>query len=182
MGGTLHDAIHAENIARTFEATPEQLLERVRKFTARALTDPPLLRNYRVEDMFMRKLAAVLLIVVAFASYADKQKASKSKDKRFEAIAVQASSVTGSYRGPAESYGLVLELAQNGTLRGNYVEMGRVAVLNNIALNGSEFTARASFDDGSSRTITGSFANRVSERNDARSACGCAKCRSKDSA
>jgi len=31
MGGTLHDAIHAENIARTFEATPEQLLERVRK-------------------------------------------------------------------------------------------------------------------------------------------------------
>jgi hypothetical protein len=34
MGGTLHDAIHAENIAKTFEATPEQLLERVRKFTA----------------------------------------------------------------------------------------------------------------------------------------------------
>ncbi|HEV7242239.1 MAG TPA: hypothetical protein VGQ36_23615 [Thermoanaerobaculia bacterium] len=109
----------------------------------------------------MRKVAAVLLVVVAFASYAEKQKAAKSKDKRFEAIAVQASSVTGSYRGPAESYGLVLELAPNGTLRGNYVEMGRVAVLNNIALNGSEFTARASFDDGSSRTITGSFANRV---------------------
>lgn len=108
----------------------------------------------------MRKLAAVLLIFVAFASYADKQKA-KSKDKRFEAIAVQASSVTGSYRGPAESYGLVLELSQDGSLRGNYVEMGRVAVLNNIALNGSEFTARASFDDGSSRTITGEFANRI---------------------
>lgn len=31
MGGTLHDAIHAPNIARTFEATPEQLLERIRK-------------------------------------------------------------------------------------------------------------------------------------------------------
>ena len=108
----------------------------------------------------MRKLAAVLLIFVAFASYADKQK-SKSKDKRFEAIAVQASSVTGSYRGPAESYGLVLELSKDGSLRGNYVEMGRVAVLNNIALNGSEFTARASFDDGSSRTITGEFANRI---------------------
>jgi hypothetical protein len=30
MGGTLHDAIHAPNIARTFEATPEQLLARVR--------------------------------------------------------------------------------------------------------------------------------------------------------
>lgn len=30
MGGTLHDAIHAPNIARTFEATPEQLLERLR--------------------------------------------------------------------------------------------------------------------------------------------------------
>ena len=109
----------------------------------------------------MRKLAAVLLIAVAFASYTDKQKAVKSKDKSFEAIAVQASSVTGSYRGPAESYGLVLELAPNGTLRGNYVEMGRVAVLNKIVLNGSEFTARASFDDGSSRTISGSFANRV---------------------
>jgi hypothetical protein len=34
MGGTLHDAIYAENVARTFEATPEQLLERVRKFRA----------------------------------------------------------------------------------------------------------------------------------------------------
>lgn len=31
MSGTLHDAIHAEPIARTFEATPEQLLERVRR-------------------------------------------------------------------------------------------------------------------------------------------------------
>ena len=31
MGGTLHDTIHAEPIAKTFEATPEQLLERVRK-------------------------------------------------------------------------------------------------------------------------------------------------------
>jgi hypothetical protein len=30
MGGTLHDAIYAPNIARTFGATPEQLLERVR--------------------------------------------------------------------------------------------------------------------------------------------------------
>src|SRR5688572_20619437 len=31
MSATLHDSIHAPNIARTFEATPEQLLERVRK-------------------------------------------------------------------------------------------------------------------------------------------------------
>ncbi|HYI12960.1 MAG TPA: hypothetical protein VEK57_28190 [Thermoanaerobaculia bacterium] len=31
MGGTLHDAIHAPSIAKTFEATPEQLLERLRK-------------------------------------------------------------------------------------------------------------------------------------------------------
>ena len=34
MGGTLHDAIYAPNIARTFEATPEQLLERLRKLRA----------------------------------------------------------------------------------------------------------------------------------------------------
>ncbi|HEY0371482.1 MAG TPA: hypothetical protein VGD79_05750 [Thermoanaerobaculia bacterium] len=34
MGGTLHDTIHAEPIAKTFEATPEQLLERIQKFTA----------------------------------------------------------------------------------------------------------------------------------------------------
>jgi hypothetical protein len=74
---------------------------------------------------------------------------------------VQASSVTGSYRGPADSYGLVLELAKNGVLRGQYVEMGRVAVLNAIVLNGAEFTAQASFDDGSSRKITGSFAKRL---------------------
>ncbi len=31
MSGTLHDSIHAESIARTFEATPEQLLERLRR-------------------------------------------------------------------------------------------------------------------------------------------------------
>jgi hypothetical protein len=111
----------------------------------------------------MRKVTAVLLVVIAFASYADKtkDKASKSKDKRFESVAVKAADVTGSYRGPAESYGLVLELGDNGMLRGNYVEMGRVAVLNAIAVDGAEFSARASFDDGSSRTITGSVANRV---------------------
>lgn len=108
----------------------------------------------------MRKLAAVLLIVVASVSYADKNKA-KTKAKRFEPVAVDAQAVAGSYRGPAESYGLVLEVAPNGTLRGNYVEMGRVAVLHAIELHGSDFTARASFDDGSFRTITGSFANRV---------------------
>ena len=30
MGGTLHDAVYAPDIARTFEATPELLLERLR--------------------------------------------------------------------------------------------------------------------------------------------------------
>lgn len=109
----------------------------------------------------MRKFGAILLIVVAFASYAEKNKAPKTKNKRFDAVTVQASDVTGSYRGPAESYGLILELSDEGALRGNYVEMGRVAVLNAIVLNGASFTARANFDDGSSRTITGSFANRV---------------------
>ena len=108
----------------------------------------------------MRKLTAVLLIVVACVAYAEKDKAPKSKSKSFEAVAVQPDKVVGSYRGPAESYGLVLELAPDGTLRGNYVEMGSVAVLNAIELKGSEFTARASFDDGSLRTIKGSFANR----------------------
>jgi hypothetical protein len=108
----------------------------------------------------MRKIAAVLLIVFATTSYAENNKAAK-KSKRFEAVAVETSAVAGSYGGPSESYGLVLEIAADGTLRGNYVEMGRVAVLNAIALTGSEFTARASFDDGSSRTISGSFAKRT---------------------
>ena len=110
----------------------------------------------------MRKLAAVMLVIVASVAFADKGKApkSKSKSQSFEAVAVQAANVVGSYRGPAESYGLVLELSPDGTLRGNYVEMGSVAVLNAIQLNGSEFTARASFDDGSLRVISGSFANR----------------------
>lgn len=31
MSGTLQDSVHAEHIARTFEATPEQLLERLRR-------------------------------------------------------------------------------------------------------------------------------------------------------
>ena len=108
----------------------------------------------------MRKLTAVLLVVVACVAYAEKDKAPKSKSKSFEAVAVQPDKVVGSYRGPAESYGLVLELSPDGTLRGNYVEMGSVAVLNGIEISGAEFTARASFDDGSLRTIKGSFANR----------------------
>jgi hypothetical protein len=108
----------------------------------------------------MRKLAVALLIVVASAAWADKVK-SKSKDKRFEPVVRSAAGYAGSYRGPSESYGLVLEVAPNGTLRGNFVELGRVAVLHAFTLNGADFTARASFDDGSWRTITGSFANRV---------------------
>jgi hypothetical protein len=114
-----------------------------------------------MEDIFMRRLIVVVMLVATSSLYAGTGKAAKSKSKSFESVAVQASAAAGSYRGPAESYGLVLELASDGSLRGNYVEMGRVAVLNAIALNGSQFTARASFDDGSSRTITGSFANRV---------------------
>jgi hypothetical protein len=107
----------------------------------------------------MRKLGAVLMVLITFSSFADKAK-EKSKDKRFDAVEVQASGAIGSYRGPAESYGLILEANADG-LRGNYVEMGRVAVLSAIVLKGSEFTARANFADGSYRTITGSFANRV---------------------
>ncbi len=108
----------------------------------------------------MRKLAVALLIVVASTAWADKVK-TKSKDKRFEPVVRSTAEYAGSYRGPSESYGLVLELAPNGTLRGNYVELGRVAVLHAFTLKGADFTARASFDDGSWRTITGSFANRV---------------------
>jgi hypothetical protein len=120
-----------------------------------------------VEDLIMRRVIAVLLLILmssipAAAEKAHKEsKASKSKDKRFESVAVQLSTITGSYRGPAESYGLILEAAPNGVLHGNYVEMGRVAVLDTIRLEGAEFTARANFDDGSTRTITGSFAKRT---------------------
>ncbi|HKR63175.1 MAG TPA: hypothetical protein VJZ00_05530 [Thermoanaerobaculia bacterium] len=108
----------------------------------------------------MRKLAAVVLMIVASVSYADKAK-SKFKDKRFEPVVRSASEYAGSYRGPDESYGLVLEVAPDGKLRGNYVELGRVAVLHAIQVNGADFTARASFDDGSLRTLRGSFAMRT---------------------
>ena len=114
----------------------------------------------------MRKLAAVLLILVAFSSFADKAK-SKSKDKRFEPVVREAAAYAGSYRGPSESYGLVLEVAPDGKLRGNYVELGRVAVLHSIEVNGADFSARASFDDGSWKTLSGSFANRVLNGNTA---------------
>jgi hypothetical protein len=111
-------------------------------------------------EAIMKKLVAVLLIVVASASYAEKVK-SKSKDKHFEPVVRSVADYAGSYGGPSESYGLVLEVAPDGKLRGNYVELGRVAVLHAIEVNGATFTARASFDDGSWRTISGSFANRV---------------------
>lgn len=107
----------------------------------------------------MKKLVAVLLVVVASAAFAEKAK-SKSKGKQFEPVVRTAAEYAGSYRGPDASYGLVLEVAPDGTLRGNYVELGRVAVLHAIVINGSNFTARASFDDGSWRTISGSFGKR----------------------
>ena len=108
----------------------------------------------------MRKLSiAFLILIAASASYADKAK-SKSKDKRFEPVAKTAAEYAGSYRGPSESYGLVLEM-HNGQLSGTYVESGRVAILGPIQITGSDFTTTASFDDGSWRTIEGSFANRV---------------------
>ena len=91
----------------------------------------------------MRKFAAILMLAVAVTSYAEPKK-----------------DVAGSYSGPTESYGLVLEVAADGTLRGNYVEMGRVAVLNAIAVDGSAFTASASFDDGSTRKLSGSLTSR----------------------
>jgi hypothetical protein len=108
----------------------------------------------------MRKLGALLVIFIAFSSFAEKAK-EKANDKRTDSLEVQASGVIGSYRGPAESYGLILEATTDGALRGNYVELGRAAVLNAIVLKGSEFTARASFADGTYRTIRGTFANRV---------------------
>ena len=108
----------------------------------------------------MRKLGALLVIFIAFSSYAEKAK-EKSGDKQSDSLEVQASGVIGSYRGPAESYGLILEATTDGALRGNYVELGRAAVLNAIVLKGSDFTARASFADGTYRTIRGTFANRV---------------------
>jgi hypothetical protein len=108
----------------------------------------------------MRKLGALLVIFIAFSSFAEKAK-EKANDKRTDSLEVQAAGVIGSYRGPAESYGLILEATTDGALRGNYVELGRAAVLNAIVLKGSEFTARASFADGTYRTIRGTFANRV---------------------
>jgi hypothetical protein len=107
----------------------------------------------------MRKLAIAMLILVASASYAEKAKM-KSKDKRFEPVAKSAAEYAGSYRGPSESYGLVLEM-HDGKLSGTYVESGRVAVLTPITISGADFKTTASFDDGSWRTIEGSFANRI---------------------
>jgi|SRR5215212_442121 len=107
----------------------------------------------------MRKLAIALLILAASASYADKVK-SKVKEKRFEPVARAAAEYAGSYRGPSESYGLVLEM-HDGKLSGTYVELGRIAVLGPIQIHGSDFSTTASFDDGSWRILEGSFANRV---------------------
>src|SRR6185436_5004474 len=93
------------------------------------------------------------------AAYAEKVK-TKVKDKRFEPVTKAMAEYAGSYRGPSELYGLVLEV-HDGKLSGNYVELGRVAVLSPLTIDGANFTTAANFDDGSSRTIEGSFANRV---------------------
>jgi hypothetical protein len=111
----------------------------------------------------MRKLALALMILVASAAVADK---GKVKSKSFEPVVKNAAEYAGSYRGPDASYGLVLE-ARNGKLGGTYVELGRVAVLHPIEVTGANFSATASFDDGSWRTINGTFVNR--NRNGAKS-------------
>lgn len=90
----------------------------------------------------MRKVATVFLLVLALTSYA------------------APATVAGSYAGPDPSYGLIVEIAPDGSLRGNYVESGRLAVLNAIQVDGSAFRARASFDDGSLRVISGSVTSR----------------------
>jgi len=90
----------------------------------------------------MRKVAAVFLLVLAVTSYAS------------------PAGVAGNYAGPDPSYGLIVEVAPDGSLRGNYVESGRLAVLNAIEVRGSVFRARASFDDGSLRVLTGWVASR----------------------
>lgn len=110
----------------------------------------------------MRKLVAVTLVLFAFGSYAAGGKGkSKVKEKRFEPVVVSAAGLTGSYRGPSESYRLLLELAPDGTLRGEYVEMDERAALTGIELDGAELAARAVFDDGRSRRITGTVSNRI---------------------
>jgi hypothetical protein len=110
-----------------------------------------------MEDIIMRKLAALILVAVATVSQAN------VRHGQYKQIEVQPTAVAGNYSGPSESYGLVIEVAPDGALRGNYVEMGSVAVLNAIAVHGSEFTARASFDDGTLRLIRGSFIREGSE-------------------
>lgn len=108
----------------------------------------------------MRKLAIALVILVAMTAFADKNKNKIKKSKSFEPVVKEVAAYAGSYRGPDESYGLVLE-NRKGQLGGTYVERGRVAVLHPIALDGADFTATASFDDGSWRTIKGTFVNRT---------------------
>jgi hypothetical protein len=108
----------------------------------------------------MRKLTILLvLLLVAATAHAAKNK-NKHKDKRFEPAVREMAQYAGSYRGPSEVHGLVLDV-RNGRLSGTYVELGRVAVLHDFVLDGADFTATASFDDGSSRQISGSFAIRI---------------------
>ncbi len=108
----------------------------------------------------MKKLAVALMIFVASASFAEKDK-SKSKEKRFEPVARAAAEYAGSYRGPSETYGIVLEMNRNGALHGTYVESGRMAVLTPIVIDGANFSATASFGDGSWRMVSGTFSNRI---------------------
>jgi hypothetical protein len=96
----------------------------------------------------MKKLTVALMIVLATTAFAAQTPVMNS-----------GVDYTGSYKGPDASYGLVLE-TRNGRLHGNYVESGRLAVLSPIEMNGAEFTATASFGDGTYRTISGTFTTR----------------------
>jgi hypothetical protein len=113
----------------------------------------------------MRKLLVVLvLLLVAVPGFAakskDKDKFKTRKSKSFEARIAAPAEYAGTYRGPSEHHTIQLQMS-GGSLRGVYRELGRVAKLSPLAIDGADFTAVALFDDGTRRDLTGSFAVRI---------------------
>ena len=111
----------------------------------------------------MRKLSIVLIIALFLAAtaHAGKNKSKQKKDKRFEPVVKAAAAYAGVYRWPNSEYRLELETDERGDLRGTFVENGRVARVGALELDGAEFTATATFEDGTTRGLEGSFANRI---------------------
>ena len=106
-------------------------------------------------------IVLTLLSLTASQTFAQKNKV-KIKEKRFEPVVKQdINDYAGKYVGIDDTYIIEIEVGADGKLAITSLEADRKATLTGIELNGSRITARKVYEDGSTASFEGLFADRV---------------------